>query len=523
MITTYSAFGQARRRAVLAVVATCTLVQVTASAAAPAAWASPDGSTKASIAWTGCGENLECANVRVPLDWARPNGRSIRLAVIRHLASRPDERIGSLFFNPGGPGGSADVVRADGENLDAAGGGRFDVVGWDVRGAGDSTRIRCFRSEWQRAAFFRNWSLPTTDSDSRRYVRKTAALARRCGEVSGRLLAHVSTADTAHDLDYLRRLVGDRRLTYMGLSAGTFIGQTYTNMFPQRVRAMVLDGVLDPVAYTKGIEFNYAHELRYTDQAFDGFLSLCESAGPALCALAGQGPVKPRVDALFAELRRAPIPAPSADPPGDLTYSDAVSAILVNMSGSPGSWPGFAAALAAAMAGDGSELATAGRLLTTVFSQPVFAPGLPAIGLTCADSPARHGPGEWRSVVDRLTRVSSSYGATITWWRWAPCASWPVASADRYTGPWDATTPNPILVIGTRYDPNTPFADARRTARRLGNAVLLTHDGYSHKSDTDPSACVKAATTAYLVSLVTPLPGTVCPSDHQPFDPDFGD
>jgi pimeloyl-ACP methyl ester carboxylesterase len=110
----------------------------------------------------------------------------------------------------------------------------------------------------------------------------------------------------------------------------------------------------------------------------------------------------------------------------------------------------------------------------------------------------------------------------LSWWRWAPCASWPARSSDRYTGPWDATTKNPILVIGTRHDPNTPFSNARRAARRLGNAVLLTHDGYSHTSPLDPSACVKSATSRYLVDLVTPPRGTVCASDRPPFDPDFG-
>lgn len=126
-------------------------------------------------------------------------------------------------------------------------------------------------------------------------------------------------------------------------------------------------------------------------------------------------------------------------------------------------------------------------------------------------------------MVDRLTRVSFSYGPVLSWWRWAPCASWPARSADRYTGPWNATTKNPILVIGTRFDPNTPYADARRSARRLGNAVLLTHDGYSHTSPNDPSACVNRSTTAYLIRLVTPPAGKICPSDREPFDPGFGE
>ena len=493
------------------------------TAAPPQTSAALVGAANGAIAWTACGEQLECAKVRVPLNWEHPRGGKIKLAVIRHRASRPEERIGSMFVNPGGPGGSVEQVREEGASLDAAGQGRFDVVGWDIRGAGDSTHVRCFRGEKRRARFFANWSIPTPGRQSRRIAHKTATLARRCGEVSGRLLRHISAADTARDLDHLRRLVGDRKLTYVGISAGTFIGQTYANMFPRRVRAMVLDGVVDPVAYTRGTEAGYANQLRFSDRGFEGFLSLCESAGPAGCALAGDGPVAPRVDQMLAQLRGGSIPAPSADPPGELTYGDALSAIIVEMSAGPATWPDLAAQLDAAASGDGSALATAGRLLTTAFSSQDVAPGLPGVGLTCADSPAREGPGAWRDVLDRLSRVSFSYGPVLTWWRWAPCASWPARSADRYTGPWNASTNNPILVIGTRFDPNTPYANARRTARRLGNAVLLTHDGYSHTSPRDPSACIKSATSEYLVALVTPPPGTICPSDRQPFDPDFGE
>ena len=338
------------------------------TAAPPQTSAALVGAANGAIAWTACGEQLECAKVRVPLNWEHPRGGKIKLAVIRHRASRPEERIGSMFVNPGGPGGSVEQVREEGASLDAAGQGRFDVVGWDIRGAGDSTHVRCFRGEKRRARFFANWSIPTPGRQSRRIAHKTATLARRCGEVSGRLLRHISAADTARDLDHLRRLVGDRKLTYVGISAGTFIGQTYANMFPRRVRAMVLDGVVDPVAYTRGTEAGYANQLRFSDRGFEGFLSLCESAGPAGCALAGDGPVAPRVDQMLAQLRRGSIPAPSADPPGELTYGDALSAIIVEMSAGPATWPDLAAQLDAAASGDGSALATAGRLLTTAFS-----------------------------------------------------------------------------------------------------------------------------------------------------------
>jgi len=107
-------------------------------------------------------------------------------------------------------------------------------------------------------------------------------------------------------------------------------------------------------------------------------------------------------------------------------------------------------------------------------------------------------------------------------WLEAACAAWPTRSADRYTGPWSAATPNPILLIGTRFDPTTPLANAKLAERRLGNAVLLIHDGYGHISDADPSACVTQALGRYFTGLTTPARGTICPSDHGPFDPGFG-
>ena len=136
---------------------------------APAAGAVPSEETaKARIAWTGCGERVECARVRVPLRWSHPHGRKITLAVIRHLASQPERRIGSLFWNPGGPGGSLDRVKNDGERLDVILQGRFDLVGWDLRGTGESTLVRCFRSEELAQRFFHDWALPFTTASSRR-------------------------------------------------------------------------------------------------------------------------------------------------------------------------------------------------------------------------------------------------------------------------------------------------------------------------------------------------------------------
>ena len=235
-----------------------------------------------------------------------------------------------MFINPGGPGDSGvALVRGDPAGLDAWGDGRFDVVSWDPRGSNASTPVRCFRSKRSEARFWAGAAIPTTRAASERFRRKTAALARRCGEVSGWLLPHISTADTVRDLDHLRQLVGDRKLTYVGLSYGTYLGQTYANMFPDRVRAMMLDGIVDPVRYSKGAESRVAGDVIGSDEVFDKFLSLCDKAGPERCALARRSrPAAERVRRLFA---RAEARADTG-PEGETTAVSSATAICCSRS-----------------------------------------------------------------------------------------------------------------------------------------------------------------------------------------------
>ena len=462
---------------------------------------------------------LGCARVQVPLAWARPGGPKITIAVIRHVASRPNRRIGSLFVNGGGASGSVDLVRSDGARFDMVGQGRFDVVGWALRGgAGAEPTVRCFTDRRRRERFWDGLSIPTTRAQSLAYLPKTVAYAQRCGALGGRLLAHVSTTDDARDLDYLRRLLGDRRLSYWAVSYGTFLGETYANMFPGRVRAMALDGLVDPRIVIRGAAARFSNTVVAMDHGLLAFDSACQRAGPGRCALAGRGAVAPRVAGLLARLRQAPIPAPNASPPGALRYGD-LSAVLFASLTNPAAWPQLAQGLARAADGDGSALATQAR---AVLAGTRSAAGDPPTAITCTDSPARQGPGAWPHVLARLTSVSRVGGPFVGWSSWAPCASWPARSTDRYTGPWNAHTKNPALVIGTTLDPATPYTNARRVADLLGNAILLTHDGYGHTSEADPSHCVQQVTSIYLVDLITPPNGTVCLSDRQPFDPHYG-
>ena len=262
--------------------------------------------------------------------------------MIRHLASRPARRIGSLFVNGGGASGSVELVRSEGGRLDALGQGRFDVVGWAMRGgAGAEPKVRCFAGQQSRERFWDGLSIPSTRAQSLVYLPKTIAFARRCGALSGSLLAHVSTTDDARDLDYLRRLVGDCQLTYWAVSYGTFLGETYANLFPRRVRAMALDGLVDPRVVIRGAAARFSSTVVAMDQGLLAFESLCQRAGPSRCALAGHGAVAPRVARLVAGLRRAPIPAPGAQPPGSLSYGD-LSAVLFASLTNPTAWPQLA-------------------------------------------------------------------------------------------------------------------------------------------------------------------------------------
>lgn len=470
------------------------------------------------LVWSACGARVQCSRVSVPLAWSNPAGPHITLAIVRHLASKPAMRIGTLFFNPGGPGVSGvGTVKEAGDELDGFGGGRFDVVSWDPRGTGASTHVRCFTSLDAVATFWGDLGVPTTAHASPAYLRKTVEFARRCGEVSQALLAHISTAETARDLDYLRELFGEQRITYLGWSYGSFLGTTYANMFPTRVRAMVLDGIVDPIQNVAGREPILANGEADADLVFGKFESLCDRAGRSRCELAGSEPAARGIDRLVARLRRAPISAPSARG-GKLSYGDFLTALFLTVR-SPSQWPRLAKDIRAAESGDGSALEIAALALRSPSGyEQLEAP----IAIACADSPALNPPQAWPHVTERLTAISFIYGPLSSWWLWAPCASWPVSSADRYTGPWNARTKAPILLISTRYDPNTPFANGQRLQRLLGNAVLLTHDGYGHTSTADPSACVERAERRYLIGLLVPKRRSVCPSDHAPFDPNFG-
>lgn len=316
--------------------------------------------------------------------------------------------------------------------------------------------------------------------------------------------------------------MGEDKLTYVGLSYGTYLGQTYANMFSDRVRAMLLDGVVDAVEYSKSAEAREANFSGAADAVFKQFLSLCDLAGPDRCALAGDGQTaEARVGQLFEQVTGAPIPAPGVRPTflsaWTLSYSDLLLSQFEPMR-APRLWPRNAADLDAALGEDASVLASSASLF---LAPSGWAAAITSAAIQCADAPTNQSLQAWRQVIGQLEQVGRLQGVIHGWWEWAPCASWPVQGQDNYRGPWNHMTPNPILLINQTYDPNSGYANAVHAEHYLGKAVLLTHEGYGHLWFQDPSKCVANAMRNYLVHLITPPPGTVCPSDHKPFDPSF--
>lgn len=250
------------------------------------------------------------------------------------------------------------------------------------------------------------------------------------------------------------------------------------------------------------------------DVVFQQFLALCQGAGPATCPLARhKSSVKDRVDRLFKKVRKAPIPAPHASPPGRLSYGDLLLTTFTPLR-DPNMWPEYAKALDEVASGDASKLETSARLMRTPFA---FSKATTSAAIQCADAPAAHPISDWPIVMRRLTSAGRLWGPVLGWWQWGPCAAnWP-RTTDAYRGPWDAKTANPLLLISNVYDPATQYYGAKRAEKELGNARLLTVAGYGHPSYQLPSKCVDDARIAYLTDLKLPPKGKVCGDDEAPF------
>jgi pimeloyl-ACP methyl ester carboxylesterase len=505
------------------------------SAAAGATGAGGGGAPRPSVPdldWVACGPDFpgaECAVATVPLDYDKPRGATTEVALARIPASDPAHRIGSVFLNPGGPGGSGVglVLFGFGDHLNDELDGRFDIVGFDPRGVGLSDPLHCFDSGDELDEFFADQPVfPYRQNQYRPFYDKIGtAFARECRDDRQAIVGHMNTADVARDLDLLRRAVGDRKLNYLGFSYGSYLGNTYANLFPRNVRALVIDGVLDPRLWSSGWQIK--SDRVATGEEFDEFLRLCDAAG-ADCAFTAPGGAKARWERLARTLRARPLELPDGSLyTYDFLISDATGAMY-----SPEEWGGDEGAgalldlIADAVLGDQASAARVvpvrralierltGPSAAATAAEADYDNGLDAYyGNQCADTQYPATFTEFR-FVDVYAAAGSRFGP-LWWWGNVPCATWPV-NADRYVGPWTARTSAPVLVVGNFFDGITDHAGAEASARLLGNARLLSYAGWGHTAY-DRSACVTDFVNAYVLRGALPPRGTVCPANPNPF------
>src|SRR5437870_11489760 len=286
---------------------------------APTATHSPTPSPSAGvIAWTDCGAGFQCGTLQVPLDYSRPEGRTISLAVVRTQAKDKAARVGSLLVNPGGPGESGiEYLRADISSLKNLN-QRFDLVTWDPRGVAGSTPVTCVDGP-QEDAYLAIDSVLDNPQEKQAAIQADKDFAAGCQRRSGALLPFMDSASTARDMDQIRQAVGDAQLTYLGFSYGTYIGQWYAHLFPTHVRALSLDGVVDPTVSANDSLLSQVVGFEQNLQAF-----LADSKARSTCLFGQNGDPGTKLTSLMSRLDTAPLKVGARQ----LTRSLAMTAVL---------------------------------------------------------------------------------------------------------------------------------------------------------------------------------------------------
>ena len=368
-------------------------------------------------------------------------------------------------------------------------------------------------------------AFPVGRAEQGAFIAKMTELGQRCLDRNVAIMGHMSTANVARDMDQLRRALGDRALNFYGASYGSYLGNVYANLFPEKVRAFIFDSVVDPVAWATGRGdgsttpvYLRQHSDRGATATLRQFLRLCEHAGPG-CAFSSTSPGGSsgrKLDELLEQARRGPIVVPTPQGPQAVAYSEIVGVLLAHLQ-DPDRWTELADRL--------QQLFESSQAAVRVDPATVpSAAGAPApsydneleslLAVTCTDSTEPRDPLAW----PRAAASADHTGLFGSSWAYLsePCASWPAHDADRYVGPFTAHTAAPVLIVGTRYDPATWYGNAESVSRQLPGSRRLTYDGWGHVA-LDRSSCVRASIARYLISGTLPPAGTVCRPDHGPF------
>ncbi|MBL7261639.1 alpha/beta hydrolase [Paractinoplanes lichenicola] len=480
------------------------------------------------LRWYSCYTWAQCATAQVPLDYDRPYGRKVTLALLRVKARDQKHKIGSLFVNPGGPGASSvGLALAAPYFMSDSLLERFDIVGMDPRGVGFSDPVNCFGDPGRQQPVVAklNTGFPYGVKQEKAFLKAAAKQGRACSTAGRELAGSMSTAEVARDMDVMRRAVGDSKLSYLGFSYGTAVGQYYANMFPDRFRAIAVDGVIDPRAWVGSSRTAgqvQDDRLRSADGAWKALQEImrrCNAAGSDKCAFSGQALRRFRI--IADRLKAKPLTVGGQK----ITYAAFVSMALSSL------YDVEAGAEVTEMAAALWRLTTPGAKTTGAEVAVVARAHQKAIGrafpydnsfdaynaVMCTDGrhPA-HGSA-WVKAGAKADKRAPYFGRA---WVWASAAcardSWTVRDEDAYTGPFNRLTKNPVLVVGSFWDPATNYVDAVKSAELIPHSRLLSSANWGHTAY-GTSACVTNAMDHYLLTRALPAPGKACVGDIQPF------
>ncbi|KAB8262181.1 TAP-like protein-domain-containing protein [Aspergillus pseudonomiae] len=478
------------------------------------------------IQWNLCEPNgteaTECATFPVPLDYTNEaSTATLNLELTRIRAPNSPSR-GSVFLNFGGPGDNGKLGLATyGPMLQAATGGYHDLVVITPRGTGKTILFSCYATDEERAAATKLYpSLAGNASDvalgynnvsSRVFADNCYASQNKTGQL-------MSSAFAARD--YMRvidALGEDGLLRYWGLSYGTVLGATIASMFPDRIGRVVLDGVANPHEYQLNRDLQMLVD---TDKVLTGFCEECV-ATPDKCPLARDrtaSEVEEAIYGLIDHVKFNPILIPVAGTPTILDYTTLKTQVF-SVLYSPTGWDDFSTFLNNLITG---KLEEAGEYLTKITSAPPSLDAEAQYGIKCSDSFRTDNSEEDVLSLIKQRHELSRIGGDVSDYVLTRCAEWKIQPKERYTGDFQATTRNPILVIGNSGDPVTPLAAARNVSAGFANSVVLEHGGYGHASFAQASLCTAKAARAYFMDGTLPEPGTKCEIDTTPFSGDNG-
>ncbi|KAJ7598797.1 Alpha/Beta hydrolase protein [Mycena floridula] len=514
----------------------------------------PSESRVGDIHWERCAlfPLSDCGTITVPKDYFDPEAGTATIAFARYNATKLPKK-GSVFINPGGPGGRGVLFSTLHAPIMATLiGSQWDLIGFDPRGIGETTpAVRCFPDPIAERIFLSNTvieqgitvsSIANLSSENLReelvlqygqFLAMKQAQAQLCEKNMGDELKYMGTATVVRDIDFMSKVFDgeDAPINYWGGSYGTILGTYLVNMLPDRVGYVLIDGVADAVQWSsEPSQYSPMNWLSSTEKTYEVFLKDCAQAGPRLCALAHSvgepwQKIEQRLESFFDKLVRSPVPVPFGVRPGFLTSGAARAIMFIDLY-FPTLWPQNAENFAQAMKGNATALFNIMVPDYRLDNGGISASrDLSRLAVRCLDAPPASSPKDYPTAEEladiglkTLREQSIHFGlSTGISEPDGGCQYWPVQGPERFTGPWNATLRTPMLIISNTYDPITPISSGLKINSLMPNSsILVIQDGPGHCSLTFPSLCTIKLGRQYFAGEM-PANGTVCQVDRSTF------